>query len=199
MAASRSIDPRLVDENRNALSAAEAARAEAEAKVASGEAILGERKEGVEKSKADLAVAQAAVAMVEADLARTRSLLGYTVVRMPYTGRVVQRNVNRGDFVEPATMTTAKPLFIVARSDVVRIFAEVPEMEAAQIHVGAKASIHIQALAGQTVEGTVTRTSWALGTNRTLRTEVDIPDPKDVLRAACTPRRKWCSRSTAMR
>ena len=88
----------------------------------------------------------------------------------------------RGDFVQPATLATAKPLFTVASSDVVRIFVDVPEMEAAQIVVGAKGRIHVQALPKQTIEGTVTRTSWALGPNRTLRTEVDIPNPQGLLR-----------------
>ena len=101
---------------------------------------------------------------------------------MPYPGIVVQRNVNRGDFVQPATMTTARPLFIVARSDLVRVFVEVPEMEAARIERGATGSVHVQALDGRTIEGTVTQTSWALGPNRTLRVELDIPNPKAILR-----------------
>ncbi len=182
LAANQSIDRRLVDETQNELSAAEAARGEAEAKVASAEAALVERTVGVEKAKADLAVAQAAVGNAEADLARMHSLVGYTQVRMPYAGVVVQRNVVRGDFVQPATLATAKPLFTVASSDVVRIFVDVPEMEAAQIVVGAKGRIHVQALPKQTIEGTVTRTSWALGPNRTLRTELDIPNPQGLLR-----------------
>ncbi|MGO9109489.1 MAG: efflux RND transporter periplasmic adaptor subunit [Thermoguttaceae bacterium] len=180
--ASRSVDRRLVDETQNELSAAEAARGEAEAKVASAEAALVERTVGVEKAQADLTVAQAAVGNAEADLAHTNSLLNYTHVRMPYTGIVVQRNVDRGDFVQPASMATAKPLFIVARSDTVRIFVDVPEMEAPRIELGAIASVHVQALPNQKIEGTVTRTSWALGANRTLRTELDIPNPHGVLR-----------------
>ena len=138
LAASRSVDRRLVDETQNELSAAEAARGEAEAKVASAEAALAERTVGVEKAKADLAVAQAGVGNAEADLARTHSLLHYTQIRMPYAGIVIERNVDRGDFVQPANMATAKPLFVVARNDMVRIFVDVPEMEAAQIEVGAK-------------------------------------------------------------
>ena len=180
--ASRSVDRRLVDETQNELSAAEAARGEADAKVASAEAALAERKISIEKAEADLAVAQAGVGNAEADLARTRSLLGYTQVRMPYAGTVVERNVNRGDYVQPASMATARPLFVVARSDIVRIFVDVPEMEAAQVEVGATGTIHVQALPGKTIEGTVTRTSWALGANRTLRTELDIPNPQRLLR-----------------
>jgi HlyD family secretion protein len=180
--ASQNVDRRLVDESQNELSSAEAARGEAEAKVASAEAVLAERKVGVEKAQADLAVAQASVANADADVARMRSLLAYTQIRMPYTGVVIERNIDRGDFVQPASMATAKPLFVVAHSDVVRIFVDVPEMEAPKIDLGAKAFIHVQALPDQSIEGTVTRTSWALGRNRTLRTELDIPNPKRLLR-----------------
>lgn len=182
LAASQSIDRRRVDETQNELSAAEAARGEAEAKVASAEAALVERTVGVEKAKADLAVAQAGVGNAAADLARTNSLLQYTQIRMPYTGIVVQRNIDRGDFVQPATMATARPLFVVARSDMVRIFVDVPEMDAPQIEVGAKGFVHVQALPERTIEGTVTRTSWALEANRTLRTELDVPNPQGLLR-----------------
>ena len=182
LAASHSIDQKLVDETQNELSSAEAARGEAEAKVASAEATLAERTVGVEKAASDLAVARASVGNAEADLARTHSLLNYTQVRMPYTGIVIQRNVDRGDFVQPANIATARPLFIVARCDMVRIFVDVPEMEAPQIELGAKGIVHVQALPNRTIEGTVTRTSWALGGNRTLRTELDVPNPQAVLR-----------------
>jgi RND family efflux transporter MFP subunit len=64
----------------------------------------------------------------------------------------------------------------------VRIFVDVPEMDAPQIELGAKGSVHVQALPNRAIEGTVTRTSWALGANRTLRTELDIPNPQGVLR-----------------
>lgn len=182
LAASQSVDRKLVDETQNELSAAEAARGEAQAKVASAEAMLAERRLGVEKAIADRAVAEAKVVKATADLAGTNSLLQYTQVRMPYNGVVVERNVNLGDFVQPASSITARPLFVVAQSDVVRIFVDVPEMEAPLVVLGAKGIIHVQSLPNQKVEGTVTRTSWALGANRTLHTELDIPNPDRVLR-----------------
>ncbi len=177
-----SLDRKVADETQDELAAADATREEVEAKVASTEAILAERKANVEKAKADLSVARANVAAAEAALARAKSLLQYTQIRMPYAGVVTQRNVNRGDFVQPVSTAGAQSLFYVMRSDVVRIFVEVPEMEAPLVQQGAKASIAIQALSDKKTEGTVTRTSWALGPNRTLRTEVDVPNPNGLLR-----------------
>jgi RND family efflux transporter MFP subunit len=177
-----SLDRKVADETQDEVTAADAVREEVEAKVASAEAILAERKANVEKAKADLSVARANVAGAEAALARAKSLLQYTQIRMPYAGVVTQRNINRGDFVQPVSTAGAQPLFSVMRSDVVRIFVEVPEMEAPLLQPGAQASITIQALPGQRTDGAVTRTSWALGPNRTLRTELDFPNPNGVLR-----------------
>jgi len=182
LAAGGSVDRKLVDETQEELSAAEAALGEAKARVASAEATLTQGKANVEKAKADLAVAHAKVKGAEADLARAKSLLQYTQIRMPYAGIVTERNVHRGDFVQPAGVSTAKPLFTVARSDRVRIFVDVPEMDAPLVEQGAKGSILVQALPGRKIEGTVTRTSWALGPNRTLRTELDVPNPNGLLR-----------------
>ena len=77
---------------------------------------------------------------------------------------------------------TAKPLLTVARTDVVRIFVDVPEMESPWVEAGRAGYVRVQALPDRVVEGKVTRTSWALGANRTLRTELDLPNPKGLLR-----------------
>jgi len=177
-----SLDRKVADETQDELTAADAVREEVEAKVASAEAILAERKANVEKATADLSVARANLSGAEAALGRAKSLLQYTQIRMPYAGIVTQRNVNRGDFVQPVSTAGAQPLFSVMRSDVVRIFVEIPEMEAPLVQQGTQASIAIQALPDKKVEGTVTRTSWALSPNRTLRTELDFPNPNGLLR-----------------
>ncbi len=87
----------------------------------------------------------------------------------------------RGDFVLAAA-AAAKPLLAVARTDAVRIFVDVPEMDAPWVEPGRAGRVKVQALPDQTVEGKVTRTSWALGANRTLRTEIDLLNPDGRLR-----------------
>ena len=42
--------------------------------------------------------------------------------------------------------------------------------------------VSVQAVPDRIVEGKVTRTSWVLGPNRTLRTEIDLPNPDGLLR-----------------
>ena len=115
-------------------------------------------------------------------MARVKALVDYTKIRAPYAGVVTERNVNRGDFVQPATAMSAKPLLTVARADVVRIFVAVPEMDSPRVEAGNSGYVNVQALPDRSFDGRVTRTSWALGANRTLNTELDLPNPLAVLR-----------------
>jgi RND family efflux transporter MFP subunit len=182
LVAGGSLDRKLEDETRDSLKAAEAARGEVGAKVDAAKATFVQSQADLAKAKAGEAVARARHKNAEADLSRVKALMQYTQIRAPYAGIVTERNVVRGDFVQPAAATTAKPLLMLARSDVVRIFVDVPEMESPGVETGRAGYVHVQALPDRVVEGKVTRTSWALGANRTLRTELDLPNPAGVLR-----------------
>jgi len=177
-----SLDRKLEDETRDSLKAAEAARGEAHAKVESAKAMFLQSQADVAKAKAGEAVARARRGNAQADLAREKTLLQYTQIRAPYAGVVTERNVNRGDFAQPASTMTAKPLLTVARTDIVRIFVAVPEMDSPWVEAGHGGYVSVQALPDRIVEGKVTRTSWVLGANRTLRTELDLANPNGLLR-----------------
>ncbi|MGA2032007.1 MAG: efflux RND transporter periplasmic adaptor subunit [Thermoguttaceae bacterium] len=168
LVAGGSLDRKLKDETRDSLKAAEATQAEVRAKVEAAHATLVQSQADVAKAKANQSVARARRGNAEADLARVKTMLGYTQIRAPYAGVVTERNVNRGDFVQPAGSTTAKPLLTVARADLVRIFVDVPEMESRWVERGRTGYVSVQALPDRIVAGKVTRTSWMLGANRTL-------------------------------
>lgn len=182
LVAGGSVDRKLEDETRDSLKAAEAAREEILAKVAAAKAALLQSQADVAKAKANEAVARARHASAAADLAREQALLQYTTLHAPFAGVVTERNVNRGDFVQPASAMTGKPLLTIARTDTVRVFVDVPEMDSPWVEAGRKGYVNVQALADKTVEGTVTRTSWVLNANRTLRAELDLANPDGVLR-----------------
>jgi RND family efflux transporter MFP subunit len=182
LAASGAVDRKLEDETRDSLKAAEAAREEARAKVEAAKAALWQSQADLAKANASQSVARARDANAEADLSRVKALLQYTQIRAPYAGVVTERNVNRGDFVQPAGAMAARPLLAVARTDFVRIFVDVPEMESPWVEAGRAGYVGVQAIPGRVVVGKVTRTSWVLGANRTLRTELDLPNPGGLLR-----------------
>ena len=64
------------------------------------------------------------------------------------------------------------------RTDIVRIFIDIPEQDANYVHIGTKATVLAKAYRDEPIPGTVTRTSWALNVkSRTLRAEIDLPNP----------------------
>ena len=93
----------------------------------------------MEQANVDVGVQEAKqkVAIQERDY--VQAMLGYTTLKAPYTGVVTRRNINRGDFVEPAMGGKGEPLFVVRRTDLMRVFVAVPEEDADWIRAGAKA------------------------------------------------------------
>jgi multidrug efflux pump subunit AcrA (membrane-fusion protein) len=75
-------------------------------------------------------------------------------------------------------------MFTVHRLDRVRVFVEVPEGDAADVRVGDVARVKPYGLGrGEVFEGTVTRMASALEpSTRTMRVEVDLPNPEGRLR-----------------
>jgi hypothetical protein len=67
---------------------------------------------------------------------------------------------------------------MVARTDKVRVYVDVPEMDASAVTRGTQARVRVQALGDEEVSAAVTRTSWPLRPrSRTLRAEIDLPNP----------------------
>jgi multidrug resistance efflux pump len=167
LVAKGSVDQQTLDANEAQLEASRAAEAEAQAQVI--------------RAEADEGVAQQNIKVAEANKDYVTALLGYARLTAPYTGVVVKRIVNKGDFVQPAAGSGAKgeALFVLARTDMgVRAFVDVPEPVAPWINEKTKAFIYPRALPGVEVEGQVTRSAWALDPNaRTLRTEVHVKVP----------------------
>ncbi len=155
--------------------AAKAAKTEAMAKVATASAVVKERKARKERVQADVDAAAACVKAAEAELETARVLEGYTQIKAPFPGIVTARHVHPGHFLQPASGMHATPLFTIVRSDVVRVFADIPEVSAEKAAVGTPATVRIPSLGGREYPATVTRTTKIVdpGT-RTLRVEIDL-------------------------
>src|SRR5262249_40085406 len=144
------------------------------------------------KAEVDVSVARADLAVAESEAKRIEAWVGYITLPAPYDGVIVARNANTGDFVVPsagdptamqrapylAPGGQAAPIYVVDRTDVVRIFVDIPEQDANYVQIGTKASVIARAYRDAPIPGSVTRTSWALNvTSRTLRAEIDLPNP----------------------
>ena len=112
-----------------------------------------------------------------------KALLGYTEIKAPFKGVVTRRNVHPGHFVQPELASGSNPLFSVARTDLLRVIAYVPEADAPFVAVGTRAQIRVPALGNKAFPEPVQRTSVALDSaSRTLRVEMDLKNNEQTWR-----------------
>lgn len=181
LASRGAVTEKLVDETQSKFRSAEAARKEVTAKIKSAQANFNESGALVEKAEADLGAAQAKLAVAEAERDRTQTLLGFAEIRAPFTGRVAARNVDTGHLVNVGS-SAKEALMVIVNTNSVRIYVDVPEIDAVHIQPKAEAVIQMPSLAGG-IEGQVTRTTWVLNeSTRTLRTEIDVSNDDGRLR-----------------
>jgi HlyD family secretion protein len=192
LVASKSVEVKLQDESFARLQTSEAAYHAGKVSVTIARVNRTARKADLEKARVDVIASRARAEVARTEAKRYAALVEFTSIKAPYDGVVIVRNVNTGDFVQPQggdqsvprsnqgmmSSTGAVPLYVVARTDKVRIFLDVPEMEAVGIGPGNPASVTIDAANNMQVATTVARTSWALQVkSRTLRAEVDVLNP----------------------
>jgi RND family efflux transporter MFP subunit len=171
----------LLDETHNKLRSAEAASDEIRAKVRSAEAALSEAQSELDKARSDVVAATANIDVAQSAARQAEAMLGYARIESPFDGVITRRNVHTGHLTRPGS--NSAPLFVAARSDILRIAVDIPETYSTDVNPGDSALIKLQALKGRTVEGKVSRTAWALDPKtRTIRTEIDIPNPGGKLR-----------------
>lgn len=182
LVAKQAVTQKVADETEQQFKAADAGRREIAAKIKSAKAKLNESAANIEKADADLIAAKSKQQVAEADEQETQSLLSYATLRAPFDGVITERHLDKGHLVQPSG-ASGKPLFVVVRADTVRIFLDVPETDAGFIAADSPAKIKVPSLSAESFEGKVARTSWTLqSSSRTLRTEIDVPNPNGRLR-----------------
>jgi multidrug resistance efflux pump len=163
------------------LEASRAAKAQADARVESAAAAIRKATADRDRAVSDVSAVRARKKVAEANVGEVNARRGYLKIMAPFDGVVIRRGVNPGDLV---SATEKAPLFIVALTDPVRVVVQVPEVDAGLVAVGQEARVTLQGAQGAVVEtGKVARTSWALEPgSRTLWTEIDLPNPKGLVR-----------------
>ncbi len=179
MVEAKVLDKQVLDETQRQLESSKAARDAAQAAVSAKDAAYQSTVATLAKARIDVVWAKAKVNVSEADERETAARLAYTKVTAPYDGVVTVRNANTGDYVQAASgdrlASGQAPIFVVARTDLVRIYVDVPEAFARYVGEGTPATVRSDALDGLEIPATVTRTSWSLHeTTRTLLAEIDL-------------------------
>jgi len=183
LAQSNAVTAKVTDEAEQLLRGAEASRAAAGAMVKAADAKVSEAEAGIAKAEADADAVRARLAVAEAEQRQATVMVGYLTIRAPFDGTITMRTVDPGRLVQAPTSTQNMPLLTVVQANVVRLFVEVPESDAILVENGGRAIVKVPAIPGETFEATVTRTAWSLeSTNRTLKTEFDLPNPHEKFR-----------------
>jgi HlyD family secretion protein len=106
-----------------------------------------------EAAQANLAVAESAVKLARANLDEATVNLGYTTIRSPIKGVILDRRVHLGQTV---VASQGSSLFLIAK-DLRRmeIWASVNETDVGQIHTGQPVTFSVAALPGKTFRGQV--------------------------------------------
>lgn len=142
---------------------------------------IDEQKATVQTTTANVEAAQASIAVNEATVQRYADLQAFEKIIAPFPGIITARNVDPGDLV--TADSAARQLFHVMRTDVLRVFVNVPQVFAPEIKVGHGAIVYRREDPTKTFQGKITRTADALDPNtRTLLTEVQVPNPNNALR-----------------
>jgi RND family efflux transporter MFP subunit len=132
-------------------------------------------------TKASVEAARASIEVNEAAVNRFSDLQAFEKSVAPFPGVITARRIDPGDLV--TADSTARELFHLMRTDVLRVFVDVPQVFATGIQVGQRAVVYRREGPRKSFSGKVTRTADALDTNtRTLRTEVQVANPDNALR-----------------
>jgi macrolide-specific efflux system membrane fusion protein len=116
----------------------------------------------------DMLLAQGDVSRLEAQLradaveiAQRQDRLGYTKLRSPIDGVVLERNVQPGEMVTPGVnaMVDGRPLLVVAQLDRVIVRAELSQLDVPRVRPGQAVEVTVDALPGRAFRGEVLRTT----------------------------------------
>jgi len=141
-----------------------------------------EKKAASESAQARKNAAVAQVNLAQAEVDRLTASKEFQDVRAPFTGIIVQRQIDIGNLVTAGSTSGNTPLYRMTKNDPIRIFVEAPQSAAASMKIGTPAHISVSNLQGRSFDGTITRTANAVDVNaRTLRVEVDLPNPDGAL------------------
>lgn len=118
-------------------------------------------KQSADEKTSDLKVKQAEVGAASANLDRLKAQKDFARIVAPFDGVVTARNVDIGSYVGPDR--AAQPLFKVADVHAVRLYVNVPQIYAARLAKGMKATFKTPQWPKRSFEATVSATSNAIG------------------------------------
>lgn len=160
----------------------DASRARLVSAQSNHQAALSEARSFRQRSRAEGARGQAALAQREsarslagsrqAEAQRALEIEQYTLLRAPFSGVVVHRYLDEGALISSGTAA----ILDIARTDRLRVRIQVPELNAAEVKVGTRAILSVDALPKEHFSGRVARVASSVRpeAGRSMRAELDL-------------------------
>ncbi|NOZ03268.1 MAG: efflux RND transporter periplasmic adaptor subunit [FCB group bacterium] len=116
-----------------------------------------------------------------ANFIQAKTALENTILSAPFSGRIIQRNVEVGDVIAPGAVT--KPAFVIADMRKLKVVVSVPESEISKIREGQEVELEFKTFPERTFKGSVSRVSLATRSlSNTFDVEILIDNPNERLR-----------------
>ncbi|RZL95324.1 MAG: efflux RND transporter periplasmic adaptor subunit [Variovorax sp.] len=136
---------------------------------------LDERRGAVASAIANLSAA-------DANVQRLRQTEGFKRVLAPFAGVITRRNVDVGDLIDAGSGGGGRALFLLAQTDPLRVYINVPQAYAQLIKAGQPVVVTQAELRGQSFKGEVARSAGAIdATTRMMQVEVLLPNRSGTL------------------
>jgi len=202
---SSSVDKITRDAAEKNWEAAKAAEEGALAAISKARAEKEEAEANREVMEADEKRTEELIKVAKSDHEKAQAMLAFADIRAPFRGRVVDRFVNPGSFVQNASTGHPTPILTLERTDIVTVGMRVPDNYVSYVkesprieeasNGGTDAVIELDQLPDVKIKAKVTRMSWSLVTaarDRTMKVEVDLwnNSPEEYQRFRADPRNR---------
>lgn len=141
--------------------------------------------QATDEKQSDYIAKKAAVASAQANLNRLATLQSFKQIVAPFDGTVTARNTDIGALINAGAGTApSSQLFEVSDLHKMRVYVQVPQAFAGQLHPGLKATFDIPQYAGQHFDAVYVTQSNAVDTNsRSMLVELQADNPDGKLLA----------------
>ncbi|HKR27706.1 MAG TPA: efflux RND transporter periplasmic adaptor subunit [Acidobacteriaceae bacterium] len=122
------------------------------------------------------------VKSAQANVDRLQQMTGFEKVYAPFDGVITARDVDIGTLISAGSGAGGREMFHMDDEHVMRVYVNVPQVEAANAAPGTPADLTLSEYPGRRFTGKVVRTSHAIDpSSRTLLVEVDVPNSQGLL------------------
>jgi len=135
----------------------------------------------VSAAKSRIAECEQRIRVSEAERSRVKTLYQYTAILAPFTGVITKRYANSGSLIQAGTSSQAMPVVRISENGLLRLDLPVPESAVPLVHLGGMVKVRVSAL-NRGFPGRIARFADKVDeATRTMKTEVDVPNPSLVL------------------